>query len=116
MPHDIFISYSRRDLAAVKPIKEELEAQGFSCWMDLEGIESGAEEFTEKIATAIQESSTMLFILSKASQLSRWSLNELGSCLPLYFHLRYSQLSPLSVPFVERRLRLFCYGWDVERF
>ena len=34
MVHDIFISYSRRDLAAVKPIKEELEAAGFSCWMD----------------------------------------------------------------------------------
>ncbi len=24
MPHDIFIGYSRHDLAAVKPIKEEL--------------------------------------------------------------------------------------------
>ena len=24
MPHDIFISYSRRDLAAVKPIKEDI--------------------------------------------------------------------------------------------
>ena len=29
--HDIFISYSRRDLAAVKPIKEEREKVGFSC-------------------------------------------------------------------------------------
>ena len=50
MPHDIFISYSRRDLAAVKPIEEELEAQGFSCWMDIKGIESGSPEFTVKIA------------------------------------------------------------------
>ena len=30
MPHDIFISYSRKNLDAVKPIKEELEAQGVS--------------------------------------------------------------------------------------
>ena len=44
MQHDIFISYSRRNLAAVKTIKEELESLGFSCWMDLEGIESGSEE------------------------------------------------------------------------
>ena len=29
---DIFISYSRRDLAGVKPIKEERERGGFSCW------------------------------------------------------------------------------------
>ena len=34
MPHDIFISYSRKNLDAVKPIKEELEALGFSSWMD----------------------------------------------------------------------------------
>ena len=77
MPHDIFISYSRRDLAAVKPIKEELESLGFSCWMDLEGIESGSPEFTEKIAEAIGESTAVLFFLSTASQASRWSLNEL---------------------------------------
>ena len=77
MPHDIFISYSRRDLAAVKPIKEELESLGFSCWMDLEGIESGSPEFTEAIAEAIGGSTAVLFFLSTASQASRWSLNEL---------------------------------------
>ncbi len=77
MPHDIFISYSRRDLAAVKPIKEELEVQGFSCWMDLEGIESGAEEFTKCIVSAIESSSAFLFLLSASSQSSEWSLKEL---------------------------------------
>lgn len=77
MSHDIFVSYSRRDLAAVKPVKEELERLGFSCWMDLEGIESGSEEFTERIAEAIAGSTVVLFFLSTASQSSRWSLNEL---------------------------------------
>ena len=73
----IFISYSRRDLDVVKPIKEELEANGFSCWMDLEGIESGSEEFTEHLANAIEQSRVLLFFLSVNSQKSRWSLNEL---------------------------------------
>ena len=73
----IFISYSRRDLAFVKPIKDELETNGFPCWMDLDGIESGAEEFTEHIARAIDDSNVVLFFLSDNSQLSRWSLNEL---------------------------------------
>ena len=77
MPHDIFISYSRRDLAVLKPIKEKLESLGFSCWMDLEGIESGSEEFTEKIADAIEGSTVFLFFLSATSQESRWALNEL---------------------------------------
>lgn len=73
----IFISYSRKDLDKVKPIKEELETTGFSCWMDLEGIESGSEEFTEYIANAIEQSRVLLFFLSGTSQKSRWSLNEL---------------------------------------
>lgn len=45
----IFISYSRRDLDVVKPIKEELEASGFSCWMNLDGIESGDENFARML-------------------------------------------------------------------
>ena len=73
----IFISYSRKDLDAVEPIKEELEASGFSCWMDLEGIESGSDEFTDYIANAIEKSRVLLFFLSGNSQRSRWSLNEL---------------------------------------
>lgn len=73
----IFISYSRKDLDAVKPIKEELESSGFPCWMDLEGIESGSDEFTDYIASAIEQSRVLLFFLSGNSQRSRWSLNEL---------------------------------------
>ena len=74
---NVFISYSRKDLEVVKSIKEELGANGFSCWMDLEGIESGSPEFTKTIAKAINDSLAVLFFLSDNSQMSRWSLNEL---------------------------------------
>ena len=77
MQGKIFISYSRRDIDVVRPIKEKLEADGFSCWMDLEGIESGSDEFTEHLAKAIEGSSVLLFFLSSNSQGSHWSLNEL---------------------------------------
>lgn len=77
MQHDIFISYSRKDLETVKDIKKELEGLGFSCWFDLKGIESGSPEFTDDIAKAINGSSAVLFFLSENSQKSRWSLNEL---------------------------------------
>ena len=59
MPNDIFISYNRRDLAAVKPIKAELESLGFSCRMDHEGIESESEEFSGHPAKAINASFEM---------------------------------------------------------
>ena len=74
---DVFISYSRRDLAAVKPIKGELERLGFSCWMDLEGIESGSRTFSKHIIDAIDASGSMLFFLSGSSQRSEWALKEI---------------------------------------
>ena len=78
MPHDIFISYSRRDLSTVQPIKEELEAQGFSCWMDLESVESGHESFPSVIAPAIEGCHAFLFFLSPDSLASPWTLKEIA--------------------------------------
>lgn len=75
--YDIFISYSRHDLQQVKPIKEEIERiTGASCWMDLDGIESG-EQFKKVIISAINSSDTLLFMLSNRSMRSEWALDEL---------------------------------------
>ena len=75
--YDIFISYSRKDKDTVLRIKDEIETLGFKCWIDLEGIESGDPEFTEEIAKAIRGVSTVLFFLSRTSQTSPWTCNEL---------------------------------------
>lgn len=75
--YDIFISYSRHDLEKVKPIKEEIERiTDASCWMDLDGIESG-EQFKKVIISAINRCPTMLFMLSTHSIHSDWALDEL---------------------------------------
>ena len=85
----IFISYSRKDLDAVKPIKEELEANGFSCWMDMEGIESGSPEFTKTIVKAINADPAFLpQDLEDAFRMCRlsakpgwhWAQYRLGEC------------------------------------
>lgn len=76
-PHDVFISYSRKDLAAVKCIRDELEECGFSCWMDLAGIVSGTRRFSKAIIEAIDASRTLLFFLSSNSQMSDWALKEI---------------------------------------
>lgn len=78
MPHDIFVSYSRRNLVAVKSLKDGLERLGFSCWMDLQGIESGTWEFSDHIIAAIDASTAVLFFLSNDSQTSAWALKEIG--------------------------------------
>ena len=78
MPREIFISYSRKDINLVKPIKDEIETSlEVSCWIDLEGIESGSSKFDEVIISGINECSVFLFMLSSNSQSSEFALNEL---------------------------------------
>ena len=79
MTREIFISYSRKDLEKVKTIKEHIEKlTSVKCWMDLEGIESGAQQFTQDIVDGINESRVFLFMLSKESQNSKFALRELN--------------------------------------
>lgn len=79
MSHDLFISYSRRNLEEVKAIREELEDRGFSCWMDLEEIPSDETNYKKKIIPAIREARlAFLFVLSAESQESENALKEIG--------------------------------------
>lgn len=83
MKYDIFISYSRRDLDEVTALVEMLKARipAIEIWMDLDGIEA-ADEFDEKIITAIDASSYVLFMVSNNSNSvgegsSKWTKKEL---------------------------------------
>ena len=78
MSSKIFISYSRKDLAAVEPIKDELERNGFPCWIDIDGIESGDENFKRTIVPALDKCKVVLFFISADSQKSEWTDKELG--------------------------------------
>ena len=70
--YDVFISYSRKDLEVVKGIKEEIErATNAHCWMDLQGIESGAPRFIRSIIDGINMCDIFLFMRSKQSQVSK---------------------------------------------
>ena len=76
--YDVFISYSRKDLEVVKGIKEEIErATNAHCWMDLQGIESGAPRFIRSIIDGINMCDVFLFMRSKQSQDSKYALREL---------------------------------------
>lgn len=75
--NDIFISYSRYDSEVVNELVTLLEQEGYSVWIDRDGIESG-EDFKEKIAKAIKESSVVLFFSSEHSNVSDWTAKEIG--------------------------------------
>lgn len=76
MTHDIFISYSRRNLQQVIAIRDELkETIGVDSWIDLKGIESG-EQFVNIIVKAIDEAKVVLFMISEASMRSEYTKKE----------------------------------------
>lgn len=79
MAHEIFISYSRKNLDKVKEIKRGIEQEtGAKCWMDLNAIESDAAQFTQNIVDGINSCRVFLFMLTKESQTSKFALRELN--------------------------------------
>ena len=79
-PHDIFISYSRKNKGLVLPIKEEIERTlGLGCWIDLSDVPCGSENFIENVIPGIRESRiAFLFFLTAESQTSEYAMNEIG--------------------------------------
>lgn len=78
MKKQIFISYSRKDLAVVEPFVKEIEARtGLRCWIDWTGIESGAK-FEKKIVEAIDQVDVVLFFLSDNSMASDYTEMEIS--------------------------------------
>ncbi len=77
MKYDIFISYSRKDFDEVNAFVEILQkrVEALTYWFDITGIESG-DEFEEKIISAINNSSYVLFALSENSIQSKWTKDE----------------------------------------
>ena len=77
MKYDLFISYSRKDFDEVSSILETIKTAipNLSYWFDIDGIESG-DEFEDKIISAIDNSSYVLFALSENSIQSQWTKDE----------------------------------------
>jgi WD40 repeat protein len=63
---DVFISYSRIDIAFARLIREALQQSEIEPWIDWERIPVG-EKWWNEICSAIQGSNTFLFIISKNS-------------------------------------------------
>lgn len=85
--YDVFISYSRNDYQdeekniiegnAVSKIKNALDNNKISYWIDEDGIYSG-DNFAPVIGRAIKESSVFVFVSSVNSNSSQWVQNEVG--------------------------------------
>jgi len=66
---DVFISYSRKDIAFARLLHEALGEHGFETWIDWQDILPSADWLAE-VYTAIEGSDTFIFILSEHSAIS----------------------------------------------
>ena len=63
---DVFISYSRKNVAFARLLHQALEDREFTTWIDWQDIPPSTEWLAE-VYTAIQESDTFVFVISQAS-------------------------------------------------
>lgn len=71
----IFISYSRRDKDVADYIAGELRSRGAEVFIDYQRIQAG-ESFPRRLASEIDSSSAIVFLLSKHSVTSKWVISE----------------------------------------
>src|SRR5215469_10463743 len=62
----VFISYSRDDLKFADQLDDALNACGFECLIDRQGI-SGGEDWKLRLGNLITEADTIVFVLSPSS-------------------------------------------------
>jgi hypothetical protein len=63
---DVFISYSRKDIAFARILHQALEENGFEDWIDWQDIPPTVE-FMKEIYEAIEQADTFIFIISQTS-------------------------------------------------
>ena len=99
----VFISYSRRDLAFVEGLAADLKASGLDVWYDLSGL-GGGSRWSREIEKAIRDSQYVLVVLSPDSVVSKWVEEEFlyaseleKKIIPLFY-------KPCALPFGYRTL------------
>ncbi|XP_071946260.1 uncharacterized protein [Antedon mediterranea] len=76
-PKDIMISYSHQDKDKMRLLKDALEAEGITVWVDEVGLQAGVE-FLNKIGQAIVDAKLFLSLLSCKSVSSKYCRDELA--------------------------------------
>jgi hypothetical protein len=71
MTSNIFMSYSRRELGFVDDLVSKLEAAGHHVWLDYRALIPGTP-WKGQIDKGVQESDTVLLVVSKASMASKY--------------------------------------------
>lgn len=103
----IFISYSRRDLAFVEQLAADLKNAGYDVWYDVSGLRGGSR-WRFEIENAIKASQFAIFVLSPSSIASEWVEREFLYCsnrkrklIPLMYQACELPLSYLNLNYID---------------
>jgi hypothetical protein len=107
----IFFSYSRKDSDFVLDLGTQLRNAGAKIWLDQLDIEPGTN-WDDSIEAALQDSSTLLVILSKTSVLSKNVSDEYSYAIEEGKRVVPVLLEPCDVPFRLRRLQYADFSSD----
>jgi len=99
----IFISYSRRDVAFVRKLAGDLEKAGYDVWWDVSDLRGG-DDWLRVIPAAIQSSQYVIVVLSPNSARSEWVEKEYTQALGLRKKIIPIMLARSSVPFALNTL------------
>jgi hypothetical protein len=88
--HEVFLSYSRRDLATVEALAQALSQNGLGVWMDRSGIQEG-DAYDTQIEDAIAQTRVVIVLWSKNSVRSQWVRAEAA------YALGKRKLLPISI-------------------
>lgn len=93
----VFISYSRKDIAFVEQLADDLKIAGFDAWYDLSGLEGGSR-WNEEIERAIKTSQYFVVVLSPDSIDSIWVKEEIYYAFNLKTKIVPLMYRPCVVP------------------
>jgi hypothetical protein len=94
----IFISYSRKDIAFARRLAGDLEKAGYNVWWDLTDLRGG-DDWPRVIPAAIEASQYIIVVMSPNSAISDWVEKEYTQALGLRKKIIPIMLRPSRVPF-----------------
>ncbi|UCF69420.1 MAG: toll/interleukin-1 receptor domain-containing protein [Acidobacteriota bacterium] len=91
----VFVSYSHHDHEFADKLVDWLRQQGFSVWVDRDGIDGG-DQFLERIARGMNRADVVIPLLSRNSVASPWVVREVTYALE-----RGKKIIPVFLEFAE---------------
>ena len=107
----VFISYSRRDIAFVRKLAGDLETAGYAVWWDVSDLRGG-DDWVRVIPEAIGTSQHFIVVLSPDAVASEWVRKEYTQALSLRKKIIPIMIARTAVPFALNTINYIDFTAD----